>query len=575
MSEQARDTRFHLAPWLWRPIAARKALYVQVGLAAVVINLLSLATSLFSMTVYDRVVPNNAIESLIALSIGISIVLIADFILKSIRAYFIDIAGAKIDGEVGNAIFAKLLSMKLDGKRGSTGAFAGVVREFETLRDFFTSATLTAFVDVPFILLFLLVIFAIGGKLVLVPLAMVPLVVGVSLLTRPALDRLSGDMMKQGLNKQGVLVETVGGIETIKAARAGPMFAKRWDRALQTHSASGLRQRLVATIATTTAMSAQNISYIGTVVTGVHLIGTGELTMGGLIACSILSGRCVAPLGQVAQLLTKLTSTKTAYRELDRVMTGPDEVSGSPVRRTSFDGAIEFRNVTFRYAPDGPPVLDKVTFAIKPGERVALLGRVGSGKSTILRLAMALRHPQEGAVLVDGVDIRQHHPEDLRASIGAVLQEGLLFSGSVRDNIALGREHVDDEEMIRAATLSGTHSFMANLANGYELGLADRGEGLSGGQRQSIAIARALAAKPKILLMDEPTSAMDAGTETALIQRLSDETKGRTLLVVTHRPPLLQLVDRIILIEGGRAALDGPRDDVLATLSGKNQGRVQ
>ncbi|MFW2829854.1 type I secretion system permease/ATPase [Sphingomonas sp. ID0503] len=576
MSETAHPgTRFHLAPWLWQPIAARKALYLQVALAAVIINLLSLATSLFSMTVYDRVVPNNAIESLIALSIGISIILVADFILKSIRAYFIDIAGARIDGEVGNSIFAKLLSMRLDGKRGSTGAFAGVLREFETLRDFFTSATMTAFVDVPFVALFLLVIFLIGGKLVLVPLLMVPLVVGVSLATRPALDRLSGQMMKQGLNKQGVLVETVGGIETIKAARAGRMFAQRWARALNHHSESGLRQRLVATISTTTAMSAQNISYIGTVVFGVHLIGTGQLTMGGLIACSILSGRCVAPLGQVAQLLTKLTSTKTAYQELDKVMTAPDEAVGSPVRRKSFEGAIEFRDVTFRYGEGGPPILDKVSFKIKPGERVAMLGKVGSGKSTILRLIMALRHPQEGTVLIDGVDIRQHHPEDLRGAVGAVLQEGLLFSGTVRDNIALGRSDVDDEEMIRCATLSGTHSFMANLANGYELTLADKGEGLSGGQRQSIAIARALASRPGILLMDEPTSAMDAGTETALIQRLGDETKGRTLLVVTHRPPLLAIVDRIILIEGGKVVLDGPRDEVIARLQGKQPGQVQ
>jgi ATP-binding cassette, subfamily C, bacterial LapB len=569
------DRRPRLAPWLLDPIRANRALYMQVGLAAVMINLLSLATSLFSMTVYDRVVPNNATESLIALSIGISIVLIADFILKTLRAYFIDVGGARIDQLVGNTIFDKLLTMRLDGRRGSTGAFAGVLREFETLREFFTSATLTAFVDVPFIIVFFAVIGLIAGKLVLVPLAMVPLVIIVSLLTKPALDRMSADMMKQGLSKQGVLVETVGGIETIKAARAGPLFARRWADSLASHSRSGLRQRLVATISLTTATSAQNLSYIGSVIYGVHLIGRGELTMGGLVACSILSGRCVAPLAQIAQLITRVSATRSAYKELDRVMSAPDEATGEPIRRTRLGGAIEFRQVTFRYQPGGPPVLDKVSFTIAPGERVAMLGRVGSGKSTILRLILALRQPEEGAVLVDGVDLRQHHPDDLRGSVGAVLQEGLLFSGTVRDNIALGREHVDDEEMLRAAQLSGTHSFMSTLANGYELALADRGEGLSGGQRQSIAIARALAAKPSVLLMDEPTSSMDTGTEAALIQRLGAEMKGRTVLVVTHRPSLLALVDRIIVVENGKVAADGPRDEIVARLQGKRKEAVQ
>lgn len=575
MTDEAATERPRLAPWILQPLLANRGLYVQVGLAAVMINLLSLATSLFSMTVYDRVVPNNATESLIALTVAIAVILLADFVLKLLRAYFIDIGGARIDQIVGNSIFAKLLSMRLDSRRGSTGAFAGVLREFETLREFFTSATLTAFVDVPFICLFMAVIALIGGRLVIVPLAMVPLVIGVSLLTRPALNRLSGQMMKQGLNKQGVLVETVGGIETIKAARAGPMFANRWADALAGHSQSGLRQRLIATISSTTAGSAQNLSYIGTIVFGVHLIGENLLTTGGLVACSILSSRCVAPLAQVASLLTRLTATRSAYKELDRVMSAPDESAGSPVRRERFSGAIEFRDVTFRYQPDAPAVLDHVSFRVEPGQRVALLGRVGSGKSTILRLILALRHATEGQVLVDGVDIRQHHPEDLRGSVGAVLQEGLLFSGSVRDNIALGRETVDDAEMIRCAELSGTHGFMSKLANGYELALADRGEGLSGGQRQSIAIARALAAKPSILLMDEPTASMDTTTETALISRLAEETRGRTLLLVTHRPPLLALADRIILVEGGKIVMDGPRDEVLARIGGNRIGGAQ
>ncbi|MEA3036792.1 MAG: ATP-binding cassette, subfamily bacterial LapB [Sphingomonadales bacterium] len=559
-------TRF--APWLMEPMRRNRSVYLKVALAAVMINIFGLMTSLFTMTVYDRVVPNNATSSLVALSIGLAIVVIFDFALKLLRAYFVDIAGASIDREVGETLFGRLLSLRLDLKKGSTGSLTGLMRELEALRDFFASATMTAIVDLPFIFLTLGLVAIIGGKVVFVPAAAIPIVIGVGLLTQPAMDRLAARSMGEGLQKQSVLVETVGGLETVKATGAGRLLALRWARAVEQHSASSLRQRLVASIGITTATSAGTISYAGVVVLGVGLIAKQEMTMGGLIACSILAGRAIAPLAQISQLLSRMTTTRTAYRQLNQMMNLPPEgPSGEGLKLSGVKGRIEFRNVSFRYPGAPEKTLDGLNFVIEPGEHVALLGRVGSGKSTIARLILGLYPPEEGVVMIDGTDIRQLDPVELRRHLGAALQESVLLTGSVRENIVLGREEVDDEELLRASELSGTHGFIGQVANGYDLRLADRGEGLSGGQRQSIALARALAARPRIVLFDEPTSAMDSQSETALLQRLQGELKGRTLVLITHRPPLLALVSRILLIERGRVVADGPRDEVLKRIS--------
>ena len=563
---KAPERRF--APWLMEPMRRNRSVYMKVALAAVVINIFGLLTSLFTMTVYDRVVPNNATSSLVALSIGLGIVIIFDFVLKMLRAYFVDIAGASIDKEVGDTLFQRLLSLRLELKKGSTGALTGLMRELEALRDFFASATLTAVVDLPFILLTLLVVWLIGGPVVLVPAIMVPLVITVGLLTQPAMERLSAKAMGEGLLKQSVLVETIGGLETVKAAGAGPLLRQRWARAQEQHSDSSLRQRLIASIGITTATSAGTIAYAGVVIVGVQMIADLELSMGGLIACSILAGRAVAPLAQISQLLSRMTSTRTAYRQLNELMKQPAEgPEGEALKLSGVKGKIEFRNVSFRYPGASERALDEVSFTIEPGDKVALLGRVGSGKSTIARLILGLYPPEDGLILIDGTDVRQLDPEDLRSKMGAAMQESVLLTGSVRENITLARPHIDDEEMLRATHLSGTHQFMGQIANGYDLRLADRGEGLSGGQRQSIALARALAGRPEILVFDEPTAAMDNQTEAQLIERLEREVAGRTLVVVTHRPSLLRLVQRIIVMDRGRITMDGPRDKVLQQLS--------
>lgn len=562
------DPKPRFAPWLLEPMVENKHTYFKVAAAAVLINVFALVTSLFSMVIYDRVIPNNAMSSLLALSIGFAVVIVFDFLLKMLRAYFVDIAGADIDHQVGDRVFRKLLAIRLDHKKGSTGALAGLMRELEALRDFFASATMTALVDFPFLILTVAVIWAIGGKVVIVLLIIIPIVLLTAWATNPALERLTAKTLREGLSKQSVLVETIGGLETVKASGAGPMLTDRWLSAVRQQSDSSLRQRLISSIAITVAGSASTISYAAVVIVGVNLIAARELTSGGLIACSLLAGRAIAPLAQISQLLARLSATRTAYRQINAMMEQPSEgPAGEPLQIAALSGKIEFRNVTFRYPGGAEPALQGLTFTIEPGERIALLGRVGSGKSTITRLILGLYPPEDGLVMVDGTDLRQIDPATLRAQIGVAMQDSVLMTGSVRENISLGRLGIDDAELLRAATLSGTHQFMGQIANGYDLKLADRGEGLSGGQRQSIAIARALAGKPPMLVFDEPSASMDAQTEQGLIERLQNEVQGRTMVLVTHRPPLLQLVQRIIVMERGRIAMDGPRDKVMQQLT--------
>jgi ATP-binding cassette subfamily C protein LapB len=557
-----------IATWLSAPMIAHRDTYLKVALAAAIVNLLGLVSSMFTMTVYDRVVPNNATSSLIALTIGLAIVVVFDFVLRTLRAYFVDVAGADIDHEIARTVFDRIIALRLDTKTLSTGSLTGLMRELETLREFFASATLTAIVDVPFIVVTLILIAVIGGWIVLVPLIMIPIVVVAGWLTHPAMDRLSARTLGGGLLKQSVLVETIGGLEAVKTSGAGPMMAERWSRANRAHSDSALRQRLIATISVTVATSANTISYAGVVVAGVGLIANHNLTTGGLVACSILSGRAIAPLGQIAQLLSRMTATRTAYQQINTLMlAAPEGPSGQGTIPARLNGLIEFRDVSFRYPGATEKALDTVNFIINQGEHVALLGRVGSGKSTITRVLLGLYPPEDGIAMIDNTDIRQFDPPSLRANIALAMQDCVLFSGTVRENIMLARSEFGEDELLRASAVSGTHDFIGRTANGYDLVLADRGDGLSGGQRQSIGIARALVGSPPILIFDEPTSAMDAETEAALIERLRIEGKGRTMLLITHRPSLLALVDRIILLDRGKIVADGPRDRVLTQIT--------
>ncbi len=555
------DSDARTGHWFWSTLTTNRWTYVQVILAATVANFLSLSTSLFIMVVYDRVLPNEAIESLIALTFGVGIALLFDFLIKTLRASFIDRAGARADRVMGRRIFDQLLDMRMKARKGSTGAMANTLREFESLREFFTSATLVAVVDLPFIFLFITVIFLISGNLAIVPLIAVPIVLIVGLAVQPILARLAEKSFAEGQSKQSVLVETVTGLETIKAVGAQRQMRARWEDAIERQADHGVRSRAVAQFALNSTAFVQQGAQVMIVFYGVFLIAAGEASMGALIAAVILTGRTLAPLAQLAQTLTRLNQAKTSYRSINALMQADSERPEGRrwLSRPKLDGRIVFENVSFSYPDAAVETLKDVSFTIAPGEKVAILGRIGSGKSTVARLILGLYEPAAGKVLIDGTDIRQIDPGDLRRNIGAVLQDLWLFSGTVRSNIAIGGVRPRDADVLAAAKIAGVDDFIAKHPMGYDLPLAERGEGLSGGQRQAITLARALVGQPAILLLDEPTSAMDVQNEAAVLRRLREASADSTVIVITHRTSLLDLVDRVIVIEDGRVGVDGPK----------------
>lgn len=547
--------------WFWSALAANRWSYVQVLLAAVLANFLSLTTSIFIMVVYDRVLPNEATESLIALTIGVSIALLFDFLIKTLRAGFIDRAGQRADMAMGRRIFDQLLDMQMYARKGSTGALASTLREFETLRDFFTSATLVAVVDLPFIVLFIWVIYLIGGPLAVVPAVAVPIVLMVGLAVQPFLARLAEQSFRDGQSKQSVLVETVAGLETIKATGAARQMRARWDDAIARQSDHGARARAVTQLAMNATGFTQQAAQVMIVFYGVFLVTGGQVSMGALIACVILTGRTLAPLAQLAQTLTRFNQARSSYRNIDALMQAESErpTGRQWISRPRLEGRIRFDAVHFTYPGQTQAALSGVSFEVAAGEKVAILGRIGSGKSTVARLLLGLYQPDTGSVLVDDTDIRQFDPGDLRRNVGSVLQDVWLFSGTIRDNIAIGARRPRDEDIAEAARIAGVEDFVARHPAGYDQMLQERGDGLSGGQKQAISLARALIGHPPVLLLDEPTSAMDVQNERDVIARLKAGGQDQTMIVVTHRTSLLDLVDRVIVIENGQIAADGDK----------------
>ena len=559
--------------WFWSALSANRWSYMQVALAAALANLLGLSTSVFIMVVYDRVLPNEATESLIALTAGVCLALVFDFILKLLRAGFIDRAGQRADMFMGRRVFDQLLNIQMKSRTGSTGAMTSTVREFETLREFFTSATLVAVVDLPFIGLFIFVIYLVGGPLALVPALAVPIVLLAGLAVQPILSRMADKSLADGQSKQSVLIEAVSGLETIKTTAAGRQMRTRWENAIERQSAHSARSRAVTQFALNLTGFTQQAAQVLIVFYGVFLVTEGQASMGALVASVMLTGRALAPLGQLAQTLTRVNQARSAYRNLNTLMQAESErpAGRNWINRSGFNGQISFSNVHFSYPDQSEDTLNGVSFTINPGEKVAILGQIGSGKSTIARLLLGLYAPRVGSVLLDGLDIRQIDPGDLRRNIGSVLQDVWLFSGSVRENIASGAIRPRDEDLVEAGHVAGVEDFVAHNPGGYDLRIAERGEGLSGGQKQAIALARALIGRPPVLLLDEPTSAMDVKTEAQVIQRLKQATQDTTMVIVTHRTSLLNLVDRVIVIEGGKIGADGPKS--LLTQHSRRPGR--
>jgi ATP-binding cassette subfamily C protein LapB len=564
---QASKGAYH---WFWGPLLICRKLYLQVIAASVLINLFAVASSLYIMTVYDRVIPNSAIESLWALTIIMIVILVFDFTIKTICGSFIDAAGGRIDRLVSERLFERIARYDVTLSNKATGALANTVREFETLKEIIGSASFTVFADLPFTLLFIVILYWIGGPVATVPALIVPAVLIFGLLLQPVMRRLTQMGMMQGQGKQSVMVEMISALETLKTIPGLRMLRQRWLQSVVNQSASNRKMRFTSQLTQHFTQLGQQFSQIGIVVYGVFLITDGTLTMGQLIACVILSGRALAPLAQLSNLLSRMNQAVAAYRSLGELMTEEldEEQRSTRVKRETLDGKINFRNVTFAYEGQETPVISDVTLDIKPGERVGILGRIGSGKTTLLRLLAGLYKPDQGLVLVDNADIRQIRPDDVRKNMSIVFQNPVLFSGSIRDNLLMGNPEATDEELLSSVRAAGCEQFIGMLPGGFDFPLTERGRELSVGMRQSLAVARALIAKPSILLLDEPTAPLDAGTEKTLVNSLDEATKGMTVICVTHRGAMLQMVDRLIIIEGGKVAMDGPRDEILKKING-------
>ncbi|MBT6545458.1 MAG: type I secretion system permease/ATPase, partial [Rhodobacteraceae bacterium] len=546
------------ASWFWGSFAQSKWLYFQVIIAAALTNFLGLSTSLFIMVVYDRVVPNEAIESLIALTIGVAIALGFDFLIKTIRGQFVDRAGQRADGRMARLIFNRLLGLRLDRRSQKSGAMASVVREFDTLREFFTSATLIAVVDLPFIFFFIWVISLIAGPLAYIPLFAVPIVIFAGLVIQPFLASIAKNAMQSNMSKQSVLIETLNGIETIRATGSGRLMRKRFEDASKVQSELGLRNRVLSQFAINAAASVQQVAQIATIFFGVFLIQDGIVTMGSLIAAVILGGRTLAPLSQLASAMSRANSARQAYRSLSQLMQDDDslEEMSAKLSRPELVGTIELKNLSYTFQGANSPTLNDLSLKIPQGQKVAIVGRMGSGKSTLARLMSGIVSPTSGAVLVDGIDTRQVDPSDLRRNVGFMLQETWLFSGTVKENIQMGYYEHSDEHILNVCKTAGVDSFISKHPAGYDLELRERGEGLSGGQKQSINLARALLHDPKVIILDEPTSSMDQATEASVISELKNWADGKTMIMITHRNSLLQLADRVLVMDSGEILTD-------------------
>lgn len=559
--------------WFWGTLLGSWRIYRDVLVASLLVNLFALVSPLFVMNVYDRVVPNNAVETLWVLATGVSIVYLFDLVMRGLRGYFVDIASKKADVVLSSMIFEKVMGLRMDARPASVGAFANNLHEFESIRDFITSATILTLVDLPFVALFVFVIWFIGGPIAIIPACGIAVVAVAALALQVPLRNAVQKTFRTSAQKNATLVESLTAVETVKTLGAEGALQRKWEQAVGHIATWGVRSRLLSSSVVTLAVFVQQMAGVAVVVLGVYLIRDAELSMGGLIACVILAGRAMAPTASVANLATRYNQCAAALKTLNGIMQLPVERAPGKtfVRRPVLDGGIEFQNVSFAYPEQPTESLSHVSFAMAPGEKVGIIGRIGSGKTTIEKLVLGLYEPSSGGVRVDGVDVRQIDPADLRRNIGYIPQDILLFYGTVRDNIVLGHPHVDDSAILEAAEISGVSEFVNRHPLGFDMPVGERGEGLSGGQRQSIAIARALLMNPPILVMDEPSNSMDNSSEEWLKTQLTEYLHGKSLLLVTHRASLLDLVDRLIVIDHGRIVADGPKDQVRSALK---QGKL-
>ena len=556
--------------WFWSEAWKVRRQFWPVMLAALVVNLLALAMPLFTMNVYDRVIPNKAIPTLWVLALGVMLALAFDFTLRLARSRLVDEIGRKLDEKLSQKLFEKVMNLPMAARSGSTGALAKRVSEYELVRDFFASTTVVLLVDISFLLLFLVLIIVLGGWLVLVPIAGIALMIGAGLSLRRAMARAALDAQADSSLQHSVLVESIGGIETLKAARAEGQMLGRWKRYSTMSAATSEEQRRLTAVAVNLASLSQQLISIGLLIGGFYQFNEGKMSMGAIIAIVMLAGRAMAPVGQFAFIITRARQALTTMDSLQRLMDEEDErqsASRSIVPEIRA-GTIELSHVNFRYPSAARDNLADLNIKIEPGERIGIIGRVASGKSTLGRLLCGLYAPTDGVMTIDGLDSRQFHPHQVRESFRYVGQDAELFSGSVRDNLMLGAAKADDAQLIDAVVRSGADIFLSRDAAGFDLPVGERGSRLSGGQKSLLVLARALVTPAKLLYLDEPTGAMDTQTENYFIEHLKTAlTPEQTLIVSTHRHQMLSIVDRLIVIDGGRILADGPRDQILGNLT--------
>lgn len=552
--------------WFWDVFQANRSIYLWALLGTVVVNLLAIVIPFYTMAVYDRVVPNNALDSLWVLTAAAVAVILFDLVMKLLRSYLLEAGARKADVALSAHIFAHSLRMRAASRPASGGVLANVVRDFETIRDFFTSTTLTLLGDIPFMLLFLVVIALVGGWLVLVPLLIIPLLLGLTLLLRRPLSRVLNENMKESSQRTAHLFEVMNGLDTVKGVGGEAWARRRWELLTVQMADNGLRMREITAFGANLSALFTALNMVLLVMFGAMLVAAQEMTIGQLIAVSMLASRALMPAAQVAGLIIRWEQTRIALEALDKVMAAPTDDQSGSLHMPSLQGAVELRDVQFSY-PTLPPLLKGVNLKINPGEKVGFIGRIGSGKSTLLKLLLNIYTPEQGAVLVDRIPVSQMEPLSLRRQCGYVPQDVTLFHGSIRENILLGAANASDEELLRAVRLACLEETLAQLPQGLGSEVGERGERLSGGQRQAVAIARALVQRPRLLLLDEPSSMMDPATESLLIRNLR-ELKDTTLLLVTHRTAMLPLVERLVVLDQGRVVMDGPRDEVLRRLQG-------
>ncbi len=559
--------------WFWGVIGESRPLYRDVLLAALLANLFALGMPLFTMNVYDRVVPNRAYDTLWVLAGGLLLMLASDLILRTMRGRFVDLASSRADVKLSAFIMERVLGMRMEQRPSSAGSFASNLRAFESVRDFIGSATVVAFIDLPFGLVFMLVIGWISW-LMLIPLSVgAALMLLYSLSVQGRMNQLAETTYRASAQRNATLIEGLVGFETIKALAAEAPIQLKWEKSAALLARVGGHLRLLSTTATNASAFIQQLINLVIVILGVYQISDHSLTMGGLIACTMLASRAMAPVGQVAGLLVQYHTAATALSSLNEMMAreverqqGTDYISRGRIK-----GAVEFRDVSFSYPDQTTPSLRNISFSVKPGERVAILGRIGSGKTTLEKLILGLYRPTEGAVLVDGIDLRQLDPAELRRQIGYVQQDVMLFYGTLKENITMGAPMAEHEDIVRAAETGGIIGLVNQNPQGFDMLVGERGESLSGGQRQGVAIARAVINNPSILLLDEPTSSMDYSSEADIKQRLMEFSRGKTVILISHRTSMLDLADRIIVMDGGRIMADGPKEQVVAAL---RQGRI-